>query len=207
VSFTHKEKAMHTINRRALAAGVDIAAAIAAVPTISGATAVATRADDCAHLDAELLALGAQLEPIIREWRAQRAADAQESEEFERKAELAGLPNRPWKSLPDDEWLKYQEKRSRLMRLTKYGEHDSDEDGASISWTSIHDRMHPLCDRIASCRARTLAGFAIQARAASFVCLDVFDGDQDHDSHRAFIEAACAFTGTATVTADEAVQS
>jgi hypothetical protein len=56
-----------------------------------------------------------------------------------------------------------------------------------------------LCDYIRSLRARTLAGFAVQARAASLQGLDLWDDDEDHARELAFIAAACAFAGVTPV--------
>jgi hypothetical protein len=52
---------------------------------------------------------------------------------------------------------------------------DVDEDGASVVWNSIHDRMFPLCQRILSCRAVSVAGFGVQARTISLVSSDIWE--------------------------------
>jgi hypothetical protein len=49
---------------------------------LAGATAAAPAIAD-PNPDAELIALGAQLEPIIQAWHAKRAKDAKERAEFE----------------------------------------------------------------------------------------------------------------------------
>jgi hypothetical protein len=111
--------------------------------------------------DAELVAFGAELESVIRDWIEQRTEDIRDPH------------------------------------------NNTDEDGCSTAWPVIHDRMRPLCDHIVACRAQTLAGFAVQARAASFVMHDAFEDDKEHEESRAFIDAACAFAGVATVAAEE----
>jgi hypothetical protein len=138
--------------------------------------------------DAELLDLGAQLEPIIQEWHAKQASDAAESASFEAKAELAGLPNLP----------QHAEKRASLMHLTKFGWEDSDEHGRDVVWTSIHDRMYPLVDAILSRGAQTVAGLAVQARAATAARADLWEEAED-TYERTFMDAVCEFLNVTPV--------
>jgi hypothetical protein len=74
--------------------------------------AVAVVAD---HSDAELLALGAQLEAVICDWIALRQSDQHRHEVYEAICEAAGLP---WISAGDllrDEHEEYYRKRQALI--------------------------------------------------------------------------------------------
>jgi hypothetical protein len=103
------------------------------------------------HPDAELLAMGAELDGIAADWHRQRALDAQ--------------PDGP------------------------------SSDGA---WDDILGRVYAFADRVMALHARTLAGFAVQARAASLAAHDLFDlPDDGHE--RMFIECACRFAGVTPV--------
>jgi hypothetical protein len=70
-------------------------------------------------------------------------------------------------------------------------------------WDRFHDRSYPLCEKILSLRATTLAGLAVQARASSLAESELWeDEDRDEewdDRQRAFIEAVCAFVGVTPV--------
>jgi hypothetical protein len=149
--------------------------------------------------DLELIALGAELDPIIREWLARRAIDRERFSAFEAECQRIGAI-RPDIDAERAAWEEYGEKAKAAHKVPGVKEHLDDDD----VWTNIHGRMHPLCDRIMACRARTLAGFMIQVRAASLVHLDAFGDDQDHEEHLAFIKAACAFTGAVSIAEDEA---
>ena len=59
-----------------------------------------------------------------------------------------------------------------------------------------------FADRVLALHARTRAGFAVQARAASLAAHDVFDlPDDGHE--RMFIECACRFAGVVPVPLDQ----
>ena len=82
----------NNLSRRAVLAGV---AAVPATTAVAGAVA---------H-DTELLALGAQLDPIIEQWLAQHAADRIDQRKIEAKvkqvtgiafSDAPGMPERPW---------------------------------------------------------------------------------------------------------------
>jgi hypothetical protein len=63
------------------------------------------------HPDAELLRLGAKLDPIIRRWAAKRAVEVQWHAEWEAVCERAGLPRIEFGAIPDDDWHAHKEKR------------------------------------------------------------------------------------------------
>ena len=184
------------LSRRAILAGA------AAVP------ALALPAEAADNPDAELLALGSQLEPIIREWVAKRASDRRERAAWHAACERAGFPQIAFGSVPDDEWRAYQDKRVHI-RPDDEEEEELEEDGASVVCNSIHERLEPLVEEILSRKARTVAGLAVQARAMSAWHSELWDekiyGKNNDD--RVFIEAVCSFAGVQPVPMIEAVQS
>ena len=69
------------------------------------------------------------------------------------------------------------------------------------AWDDILGRAFKFADRVLALHARTRAGFAVQARAASLAAHDVFDlPDDGHE--RMFIECACRFAGVVPVPLD-----
>ena len=95
-----------------------------------------------------------------------------------------------------DEYREYENKRFNLR--VKEEEEEVDEHGASVVWNSIHDRLFPLCEDILSRKAKTSAGFAVQARAMSVHHAEEWDTIGDEEN-RSFIEAACAVVGVTPV--------
>jgi hypothetical protein len=171
--------------------------ALVSVASIAAAMPAAIAAEP--HPDAELLALNAKLDPIMREWVERWTFDQRHQEAWMEACERAGLPDREVEDFASaDEYWAYGDLRRRVPNpLGEYP--DPDLDG----WTDIHDRMHPLMEMIVSLRARTPAGFAIQARTASIYQVDLWDNEGGEDI-RTFVEAACAFAGVVPFTPDEA---
>jgi hypothetical protein len=116
------------LSRRAMVRGA------AAAPVLAATTAIAAP-----HADAELLALGAELEPIMREWEAKTLRDCRARAAYEVACERAGLPRRKRNEFQSyNEWRAYMDRRLEV----KTGEEaDVDEDGCDIVWNSIGDRM------------------------------------------------------------------
>jgi hypothetical protein len=149
------------LSRRAIMAS---AAVLPAVPALPVASAIACVADP----DAELLQLGAEFEPIIHEWAAQRAIDLRRHEAWEAACIRAGLPRIEFGSIPDDEYRSYQDKRRNVR--TEYSEEedaelDEEHEGVLTVWDEIHDRLNPRAQDIISRKAQTVAGLAVQTRA------------------------------------------
>jgi hypothetical protein len=66
-------------------------------------------------------------------------------------------------------------------------------------WNALHDRMHPLVNRIMSHRPKTLAGLGMITRAAS-LSYDDFDRENDSESRQGdLISAVCTFCGVEPV--------
>jgi len=178
------------------------------------------------HPDAELLRLGAQFEPIIREYAAQTAIDEEKTAAFNAAVELAtGIADRDAPEHPEGHRYRdpvpeltkenravwYHATRDKILheRFSGY----SDEDNP---WNAIHDRLDALAKDIISRKAQTVAGLAVQARAMTAYYAELWDRDEDDEDdegsgHRIFIEAVCAFVGVTPVPlaalAGEAVQS
>src|SRR6266508_2860586 len=135
-----------TTPRRAFLAGV---ATLAAGTAANVAAIAVTRASvpDPAGIaeDPKLLALGEELEGIIREWLAKQAIDRARSKALRVAAERAGIRHGPYEELS-----KSEDKRWSKFIHDYCAEHADavDEHGCSVIWNSIHDRMFPLCRRI-----------------------------------------------------------
>jgi hypothetical protein len=70
-------------------------------------------------------------------------------------------------------------------------------------WDALHDRMHPLVDRIMSHRPKTLAGLGMFMRAASLSYDDYErENDRGEERHGNLISAVCTFCGIEQVTTD-----
>jgi hypothetical protein len=192
------------LSRRALVRG---AAAIPAVAVLPGAALAAD------NPDAELIELGAELDAVIPQWHAQRAIDAKRSVAQDAACEAAGLPYIEYGSVSGEEYRAYFEKRCAIGRQA-VDDNETDEHGASIPWNNIHDQTWPLIDAITTLAAdqppQTLAGLAVLARTMTLSWSEFWDAgcmteDDDNRSHRAFMEAVCAFAGVKPV--PEEVQS
>ena len=92
--------------------------------------------------DAELLALGAELELIIQEWLAQSDIDAQ-------------IENAYYEMTKQEFEIVQQEYWAEMERTGDVWEH-------------IHERMDPLIENILSHNLRTVVGIGVQARAMRF---------------------------------------
>ena len=149
------------------------------------------------HPDAELLRLGAKLDPIIRRWAAKRAVEVQWHAEWEAICERAGLPRIEGGTIADDDWHAHQEKRWAI-RPAHEEEDEVDERGWSVDWMDILETLDTLTKEIISRKAQTVSGLAVQARAMTVYYSELWDGgrsDDDPQDHRNFIEAVCAFVG------------
>jgi hypothetical protein len=113
------------------------------------ALAVPAVAADVGSPDAELLALGVQLEAVIRNWSTQAALDEKRREAWELACVAAGLPRIPFGSLPRAEWHDYQEKRSKV-RAANFQPEEEDENGVTVDWAKILERRNLLVDDILS---------------------------------------------------------
>lgn len=186
------------------------AIAMVGVSAIAVSAASSTAIADATNADAELLALGARLEPIIAEWIEFRAIEANQREAWEKACLDADLPRLDPASVSADECRERDLVRSMVHYIGKdedeaEAEADLDEHGCSIKLESIDDRRFPLCDAILSRRATTARGVGVQARATSFYFPELW-GDDDSETvpKRSFIESVSAFSGVVPVPVEEA---
>lgn len=172
--------------RRAILAGC------AAIPALT----VPAMADPAA--DAELIALGRQLDPIIAEWQTQYAIDIAERAVFEAKVEQAtGIDLQNARRMDDgdlDDPTNYWAIRGELAKSD-----DNTPDDQS-PWDDIHGRMFPLIEAILALTPKTLAGLIVQARAITLSEVPLWtDEYRADDRPRQFFEAVCAFVGVVPV--------
>lgn len=92
--------------------------------------------------DAELLALGAELELIIQEWLAQSDIEAQIETAYD------GMTKQEFKTVQQEYW--------------------AEMDRSFEVWKHIHERMDPLIENILAHKPRTVVGIGVQARAMRF---------------------------------------
>ena len=176
------------LSRRSILARAVAGTAATAIPVAASALVAPE------PLDAELLALGSELEPIFAEYLAlkedDRRFEAALDAEIKRRVGMSAPPNFDY----HDDLTGYWATRSAILdeRMTTC----SDE-----PWTSIHDRLFPLAEKILSYRPKSRAGFAVQVRA--FMLTDAIDidcnGDLEPQERRLldFFASASGFAGVA----------
>lgn len=179
---------MSNLSRRTLVSSAVVLPALA-VP------ALASFSPD--HPDAELLRLGVQLEPIGREADAYSAECRAHSQEWEAACIRAGLPRIEWYDWPGgeakmDEWREHQNKRMALMPPS---DHEVDEDGASVKWNGIRDRLYPLTDEILTINPKTVDGLRVQARALALSDPELWSRAEESSSFSDFLSSVFAFLG------------
>jgi len=171
------------VSRRAMLAG--IAATVPAAPAVVALTV------NPESPDADLLALGVQLDRIAEEVHAQRTIDQASQDAFELKVEkITGIARRDVPAIDENDPSGYWEIRKAIAQD---GTGIPDEDNP---WNPIHDRLFPLAEDILSRKAQTIAGLAVQTRAVVLAAADVWEQETPEAIHeRTFIEAVCRFVG------------
>jgi len=179
-----------TLTRRALVAST------AAMPALAVPAAAADE-------DPELVALGVEFDKVAADWLRQSASDRKRAAEWRSRVEAAtGIPlgesPRPFYGKPaspeEEASVDYWRIADQILDDLKPNSSRLDDQ----IWESIHDRMWPLAKRIVRSRPKTVAGLALVARAASFICAEWFDfndADEQDADDRAIIEAVCSFCG------------
>jgi hypothetical protein len=165
-------------------------ALVATLPALAAPAAVAAMGSP----DAELLRLGEQLDQVIKDYNAQQLKDRPGRELFEAKVEqVTGVARHNAPASWDEESpaaVAYYEARSAIARADHS---DTDEE---CPWTPIHGRLYPIVDAILSRSAHSLAGLAVQARAAVMAAAEIWDAPgEETERERLFIESVCAFVG------------
>jgi hypothetical protein len=183
------------------------AIALAGTSAIAISAASTAIADATTNPDAELLALGVRLEPIIAEWIAEWRIDEQHREAWKAACLDADLPELDRDSISFDEYRERDLVRSMVHYIGKDEEDaDTDEDGASIKWPRINGQLFRLCEDILSRRATSVAGLGVQARAASIYFEELWDSTDGAKplAKRSFIESVCVFSGVVPVPMEKA---
>jgi hypothetical protein len=121
--------------------------------------------------------------------------------------------------LTRDEWPVSTDRSSEFNRiwLKIYNEceHEPvDEHGASIVHSEIFDAVYPLCEKIVSLPAHTVADLGLQARAMALVNFQYWIGDETPDTGLVeLVNNVCKLAGIEVMPGfdlggdDEAVQS
>jgi hypothetical protein len=183
-----------TTSRRAILAGAVTLPALA-VP------ATAPLAFEPNHPDAELLRLAVQLQEVERENAALLAIDRAFDDEWNAICSKAGLPKIAREDCSSsDEWLKYCKARWSLRPQR--------DDGGDLDdgpWKELQeDRIWPLAKEILSLKATTVAGLAVQFRAALLADNDLLTANGT--IQEMFLKATAAFIANDVQEVDETVQ-
>jgi hypothetical protein len=131
-----------------------------------------------------------------------------------RRAILAGIAASPALAAPamaltdpsaDAELLALSPELELIIR--DYSALQSADDWAEVDpdlerWSVMHDRMHPLVDRIMNHRPKTIAGLGMLMRAASLSYDDYERHNDGGNRHGNLISAVCAFCGIEAVATD-----
>jgi hypothetical protein len=160
-----------TSTRRAILAGA------AAIPALS-LPAIAE-----ANPDAELIALGRQLDQLVIGFNDARERNAGHREGEEKAHWRIGQMLKEGSMTAQDDYL---EALNRLMKDAPPPSHPTDEDFWGL--------LDPVQSRIAELPAKSLDGLKVKARSAKFTCSPFWDGpaedaDWDHRMIRAVIDA------------------
>jgi hypothetical protein len=168
--------------------------------TIVYPPAVALPAVAAAGADAELLRLGKQLDPLIQEYLAMRAAEEADHEELDSEVEkLTGVssedaPSRRMADV-DEAAARYYTIRSTVIETRARCDADPD----LSRWVNFDGGLWPITDNIMRLRARTLAGLAVQARAFTGARQEIWSDGVCGPEVFEFAEAVCAFLGVVPV--------
>jgi hypothetical protein len=180
-----------SLSRRKLLASMPSAAAAMAPAAASAVCRLPTGAD------AELLALGRKLEPLVPEINAARALDQASQDKFEVKMASLGLKDES-EYADHDAWF---DERVRLINENpeRLHELDDDDDDDHRSWDDMLDDLTDLLDEILALRPTTIEGFAVQVLAIVTMHDDLCYEDSDNESLpygvTAFFCSMCRFVG------------
>jgi hypothetical protein len=171
------------MNRRTLVAGAAILPAIA----------IPAAAQCVLQPDAELLALGAELETLLRERYIPLARpDAERTAAFNALVEAATIGNET-----EEEYLAVRGRISDQQHHKKLsdGGARAEDERTDAAWDGINNDLYPLVDDILAKPAKTLPGLAVQARAISAAAEDLWAGYSGNTHEFEFICRVCQFLG------------
>ena len=187
---------------------------------LSGAAAVASTSAVAAPTDsgddAELLALGRELDLVLGRWsELARTEDANQAElervifratgiRFQDAPESRPIHGRPDGHFDEDP---YWQTRGEIVRKSAWLSDDEYENALD----KISDQAFPLSRIIVAMPARSLAGLAVKARALQFLKADTWrsarDENDDPDDVGAarFYDEVCALAGVRSLSAEAGV--
>ena len=178
-----------TTRRRLLARSMSAMASVAAMAPVAASALCRLPAEG----DAELLALGQELAPLVAEINVARALDRRDQEEFEAKLAALGLKSKEEYENEDA----YDTHRWRLRDETRLHEEEPAERNRHRDWDDIHDEQFDLLEKILAIRATTREGFAVQVlafvTAHDDLCYD--EENETHSGMPAFFRRTCEFAG------------
>jgi hypothetical protein len=133
--------------------------------------------------DADLLAIGRELDKIEDAWHQQTEAEDRHHAAKEAACHAVGLYEMPPPDPGDKQAWRAWEANERRRNMVPYeGKDEDDADindaGESIAWNAINDQSFDLLDRALAMRATTVAGLAVQLRA-----FDLALGDMINEPH------------------------
>ncbi len=170
----------------------------------AAALTIGTVAASAVNPDAELLALGHKLDPLLAEWSTvHRQCNADRAAFEERVFRVTGIRmeckgdglDALEATMGESEFAAYSKTRAEIANDPGTQDRDFAFDD---KWTSIYERISPIIDAIYSMPAQTLAGLAIKARAASFDNADWWLDDCAENGRAALktiVEDVCRIAG------------
>jgi hypothetical protein len=142
--------------------------------------------------DAELLALGAELETLLRERYIPLARPgAERMAAFNALVDAVTTGNETeeeYLAVRDRIWDQHHKKLSE-------GDARAEDERIEAAWDGIHNDLYPLVDAILAKPAKTLPGLAVQARAITAAAQDLWEGLQGDNHEYNFICRVCEFLG------------
>jgi hypothetical protein len=182
------------LSRRTLITG---AASLPVAATAISVPAIATAID---NPDAELLALGPQLDAIIRQHVDKEAHDAAFRAARKARCEAAGLPEIKFGDVSSYEFDAHLAKCNAVC--ADIIDEDDDETGADIVWAKISDRTFSLASQALLKTAVTAEGLGLQARIVSLCENGLWSWNREDSQlrrFREFVEVVCRFSGVTPV--------
>lgn len=165
-------------------------------------------ADTETSVDSELIELGRALDPVLAEWaKFIRISDADQAQ-FERAVFAAtgiSLEDAPPPAAVGMAQVGYWRIRDDILKHWHTRESDL---AFERRLTEIEAKASPVVRAVLALPARTLAGIAVKARAAAFVCSDLWRCPKDNNDQlggsdmAALLENICTIAGVPSLAAE-----